>query len=113
MQFTTSLISLLPAASSAQALPGSSVEARQEPRIVHAEYYDRTDCGGTFLGEQVFVEDQVRTCIDINIPCDGRLHMDHLQQRLASPIAGSNFFTVPPGGTGFFGDQDVEAAQFQ
>ncbi|RYP69436.1 hypothetical protein DL771_006088 [Monosporascus sp. 5C6A] len=121
MQFTTSLISLLLVASSAQALPGSSVEARQQRRVVHAEFYSEGGCGGRFLGEQDFIQDEAQTCIDVNIPepiaCtlitrNNATRPLFLFNTERCNIPGSNFFQVLPGFTGPFA-QEVEAAQFR
>ncbi|RYP29797.1 hypothetical protein DL767_006538 [Monosporascus sp. MG133] len=121
MQFTTSLISLLLAASSAQAIPGSSVEARQERRVVHAEYYNRGDCGGRLLGEQDFVQDEEQTCMVVSIPepivctlitrnnATRSLRLFNIERCNTS---GSNYITVPPFTTGVYGGQNVERAHF-
>ncbi|RYP51758.1 hypothetical protein DL768_002981 [Monosporascus sp. mg162] len=120
MQFTASLISLLLAASSAQAIPGSSVEARQERRVVHAEFYDQGGCNGRFLGEQYFVQDEVQTCIDVNIPetiactlitSNNATRALRFYNTERCNTVGSNHFTAPPGFTGPFA-LAVEAAQF-
>ena len=69
MQFTTSLVSILLAVSGAQALPGSSsVEARQERRVVHARFFDDTGCNGNLIGQQDFVQGAQPSCVPINTP---------------------------------------------
>ena len=69
MQFTTGLVSLVVAASGALALPSSSsLEARQDSRVVHARFFADGGCNGAVIGEQDFVQGSQPSCIQIPVP---------------------------------------------
>lgn len=72
MQFTASLVSLLLAAvtTGVQALPGSPVEQRQETARIHVKYWSDSSCGasgGTWVEDDVWIQDPVGRCIDVNV----------------------------------------------
>ncbi|RYP82098.1 hypothetical protein DL769_001757 [Monosporascus sp. CRB-8-3] len=111
MQFTTGLVTLLIAASGAQALPGSSLEERQPRHIVHAVFYGAPDCNnGPIVGEQDFVQDQAGgVCMDVSasaqIHCtrvtvnNATIPLTFFRLQNCNPAGGNNFFSTVPGVT--------------
>ncbi|CAJ2505245.1 Uu.00g126390.m01.CDS01 [Anthostomella pinea] len=70
MQFATSLVSLVLAAASVRAAPGTSVKAaaRQETPRVYVKFFSDNACLGTWVEDTVWVQNPTDTCLDVNIP---------------------------------------------
>lgn len=72
MQLTSSLVSLLLAAATTgvQALPGSSVEQRQDAPRIYAKFWSDTACGadgGDWVEDTVWLQEPVGQCLDNNV----------------------------------------------
>lgn len=72
MQFTSSVLSLLAAATAAvQAIPGPAVEQRQEAPRIYAKFYNDTACGaegGVWVEDTVWLQEPYDgSCIGVDI----------------------------------------------
>lgn len=69
MHFTTSLVSLLCAASIAAAAPAQAdLIARQETPRIYAMFYSGNGCDGTWVEDTVWLQGTGGQCIANNIP---------------------------------------------
>ncbi|KAG8157199.1 hypothetical protein KVR01_012907 [Diaporthe batatas] len=131
MQLTSTLASLLLAAvtTGVQALPGSPVEERQAVGTIHVRYWSDNGCGATpgsvVVGEDIWVQDPVGRCIDINVGRD--FGSTQIVTNLATHTArayrldncaetgpNANYFDVinAPNQPRCFHQQDVESVKF-
>ncbi|KAI1342901.1 hypothetical protein F5Y15DRAFT_412574 [Xylariaceae sp. FL0016] len=68
MHFTSSLAAAFLAAATAHALPGASLEARQETPRIYAKFFSDSRCEGDWVEDTVWLQEPAGTCIDVNIP---------------------------------------------
>ncbi|KAK7975703.1 hypothetical protein PG990_007523 [Apiospora arundinis] len=110
MQFTTSIISLLAAASSVMAAPSSQGDlvARQETPRIYAKFWSGNGCDGTWVEDTVWLQGAGGQCIVNNIPfkyASTSIEQNFATRTLrayASPNCNEtgNHYDVPAGKTG-------------
>ncbi|KAL1852887.1 hypothetical protein Daus18300_011969 [Diaporthe australafricana] len=124
MQFTSSLVSLILAAATigVQALPGSSIEQRQETPRIYAKFWSDTACGadgGDWVEDTVWLQEPVDQCLDNNVwtifgsteIVDNFATHDLRAYSLDKCDEGGNHYDVPAGETGCWA-QGVESVKF-
>ncbi|KAF2868770.1 hypothetical protein BDV95DRAFT_609678 [Massariosphaeria phaeospora] len=120
MQFTTVLASLVLAATSVHALPGSPVQERQATPTIYARFYPDTGCNGQWVDDTVYVESTgTNACVNNTITASikstffsGNIATRTLRvySQPGCPATG-NYFDLPAGTNNCYA-QTVGSARF-
>ncbi|KAF2800968.1 hypothetical protein K505DRAFT_412592 [Melanomma pulvis-pyrius CBS 109.77] len=118
MQFSTTLVSLVIAALSVQAMPATPVQERQSTPTIYARFYPDGGCHGDWVDDTVFVQSTTATtCVNngLTSPYNSTFFSGNTATRTLRVFSASgctgNYFDVLPGVNNCFA-QHVGSSRF-